>query len=120
MDSPSSKRDSIANELRDHVGRLEYHRRVAIDVEVNLKIPSLTIRSVGKPDQKIDNGAVRFSKRIAVDSVPKPRDWLSLSTQFGDPFECTVTRSDWNEEKNLFIVSSAYGATVHYVRGVRR
>ena len=80
-----------------------------IDAEVNLKIPSLTIRSAGKPDQRIDNGAVRFSKRITVDAVPKAGDWLSLSTKFGEPFECTVMRSDWSEEKNLFIVSCAYG-----------
>ncbi len=80
-----------------------------IDVEVTLKIPSLTIRSAGKEDQRIDNGSVRFSKRISVDAIPKPGDWLPLSTRFGEPFECTVTRSDWSEDKNLFVVSCNYG-----------
>ena len=79
-----------------------------IDIEVNLKIPGLTVRSAAKPDQKIDNGSVRFSKRITVEAVPKPGDWLPLATRFGDPFECTVMRADWSEEKNLFVVSCAY------------
>jgi len=85
-----------------------YYRGVAIDVEVNLRIPSLTVRPVGKPNQRIDNGAVRFSKRITVNAVPKPGESLSVSAQSGEPFECSVTRSDWSEEKNLFIVSCTY------------
>jgi hypothetical protein len=79
-----------------------------IEVEVNLKIPSLTVHSPGKPDQRIDNSSVRFSRRITVEAVPKPGDWLPLSTRFADPFECTVTRVDWNDEKNLFVVSCTY------------
>jgi hypothetical protein len=80
-----------------------------IDAEVNLKIPSLTVKSPGKPDQRIDNGSVRFTKRITVETVPKPGDWLQLSTRLGEPFDCTVTRSDWDEEKNMFVVSCSYG-----------
>ena len=79
-----------------------------MDAEVNLKIPSLTVRPVGKPDQRIDNGSVRFTKRITVEAVPKPGDWLQLSTRFGEPFDCTVTRTDWDEEKNIFVISCSY------------
>ena len=86
----------------------KYYRVMPIDVEVNMKIPSLTVRSPGKPDRKIDNSTVRFTKRITVEAIPKPGHWLSLSTRFGEPFECTVTRTDWNEEKDLFVVSCTY------------
>ena len=79
-----------------------------IDVEVNVKIPSLTIRSSGAADQKIDNSAVRFMKRITVEAIPKPGDRLLLSAQSREPFESTVTRADWNEEKSIFIVSCAF------------
>jgi len=79
-----------------------------IDVEVNMRIPSLTVRSPGKADQKVDNKSVRFTKRTRVETIPKPGDWLQLSTRFGEPFDCTVTRADWSDEKNLFIVSCIY------------
>jgi hypothetical protein len=79
-----------------------------IDVEVNLRIPSLMIRQPGKPDQRLDNSSVRFAKRIIVEAIPKAGEWLQLSTRAGEPFECTVTRSDWSEEKNLFVVSCTF------------
>jgi hypothetical protein len=86
----------------------KYYVLMAIEVEVNMRVPSLTVRSPGKPDQRIDNSNVRFSKRISVESIPKPGEWLQLSTRSGEPFECTVSRSDWSEEKNLFIVTCAF------------
>jgi len=86
-----------------------YDSIMAIDVEVNLRVPSLVVRAAGKPDQRIDNGSLRFAKRIPVEAIPKPGDWLPVSTRGGEPWECTVTRCDWSEEKNLFVVSCAYG-----------
>ena len=79
-----------------------------IDVEVNLKVPSLTVSSPGKPDQRVDNSYTRFTKRIAVESIPKTGDALQLSTKFGEPFECTVTRADWHDDKNMFVVSCSF------------
>jgi hypothetical protein len=79
-----------------------------IDVEVNMRVPSLMLRSADKADQRIDNSSVRFTKRITVESIPKAGVALQLSTRQGQPFECTVTRSDWSEEKNLFIVSCTF------------
>jgi hypothetical protein len=86
-----------------------YDQRMPIVVEVNLKIPSLTIRSDAKPNQRIDNASTRFSKRITLEAVPKPGDGLPLSTRSGEPFEGTVTRTDWHDDKNLFVVSCTYG-----------
>jgi len=82
---------------------------MSIEVEISLKIPSLTVKSPSAPDRRIDNGSVRFAKRIQVDAVPKPGDWLPLSTSGADPFECTVSRADWDEQKNVFVVACAYG-----------
>jgi hypothetical protein len=77
---------------------------VPIVVEVNLRVPSLIIRSPDTPDRKVDNSSVRFHKRITVASIPKPGEGLLLSTQ-GHSFECIVSRADWNEGKNLFVVA---------------
>jgi hypothetical protein len=79
-----------------------------IDVEVNMKIPSLTVTTAEHGERRIDNGPVRFTKQIVVEAIPKAGEVLQLSTRMGEPFGCTVTRSDWSEDKNQFIVSCSY------------
>ena len=81
---------------------------MAIDVEANMKIPRLTIRSANQPDKVIDNSMVRFTKRIQVPAIPKPGAPLTLTASGGQTFESTVTRADWHEEKEMFIVSCSY------------
>ena len=79
------------------------------EIEVNMRVPTLTVRSPNEADKRIDNSSVRFTKRIEVPSLPKPGDVLALSTAGGrTTFECTVTRSDWHEEKALFVVACTY------------
>ena len=79
------------------------------EIEVNLRVPTLTVKTPNEPDRRIDNSAVRFTKRIEVPSLPKPGDLLSVSTGGGrTTFECTVMRSDWHEEKELFVVACTY------------
>jgi hypothetical protein len=81
---------------------------MSITVEANLKIPSITIKSINEPARRIDNGSVRFVKRIAVDAVPKSGSTLPLSTASGGSFDATVTRVEWSESKDLFVVSCTY------------
>ena len=79
------------------------------EIEVNMRVPTLTVKSPSEADKRIDNSAVRFTRRIQVPALPKPGDVLSLSTAGGSAvFECTVTRSDWHEEKALFVVACTY------------
>ena len=74
-----------------------------------MRIPSLSVRSATEGDTRIDNAAVRFTRLTTVPAIPKPGDSLVLSTNKGDTtFACTVTRSDWHEEKELFVVSCSY------------
>ena len=74
-----------------------------------MRVPTLTVRAPNEPDRRIDNSAVRFTKRIHVPTLPKPGEVLSLSADSGKTtFDCTVTRSDWSEEKGLFIVACTY------------
>ena len=80
-----------------------------IDVEINLRIPRLTIRSASAPDKVIDNSVVRFTRLAQVSAIPKPGDPLRLAARVtGEAVESIVTRSDWSEEKSLFIVSCSY------------
>jgi len=79
------------------------------EIEINLRVPTLTVKVPNEPDRRIDNSAVRFTKRIEVPALPKPGESLLLSTNGGQmTFECTVTRSDWHEEKALFVVACTY------------
>ena len=80
-----------------------------IDVEINLRIPRLTIRSASAPDKVIDNSVVRFTRQAQVPAIPKPGAPLQLATRVeGESIECVVTRADWSEEKERFIVSCSY------------
>lgn len=80
-----------------------------IDVEINLRIPRLTIRSASAPDKVIDNSVVRFTRLVQVSAIPKPGASLQVAARVaGETIECVVTRSDWSEDKSLFIVSCSY------------
>jgi hypothetical protein len=82
---------------------------VPIDVEINLRIPRLTIRSASEPDKVIDNSVVRFTRLAQVAAIPKAGEPLQLAARVaGDTIDCVVTRSDWSEEKERFIVSCNY------------
>jgi hypothetical protein len=82
---------------------------VPTEIEVNMRVPTLTVRAPNEPDRRIDNSVVRFTRRIHVPTLPKPGELLSLSADSGKTtFDCTVTRSDWSEEKGLFVVACTY------------
>ena len=82
-----------------------------IPIEVNLRIPSLTIRAPGNVEGvRANNQSVRFGKRMIVDAVPVAGSELKLSTQSGESFDSRVTRADWSDDKNLFVISCQYGA----------
>lgn len=78
-------------------------------VEISLKIPSLRVRREGKEDpETIPNGEVRFSKRIELESIPKTGEILKMQVGSGGSFECEVSRSDWRDDKNIFVIACRY------------
>jgi len=77
-------------------------------VEVNLKIPRLTLRSPNEDDKVIDNGSVRFLKLVTVPGLPKAGESLQLTAATAAPFACDVIRADWSEAKEKFIVYCKY------------
>ena len=81
---------------------------MSIEVEVNMRIPGLTVRAPNEADKVINNSYVRFTKLIKVPAIPKPGAPLILTTSAGQTFESTVTRADWSEDRSLFIVSCSY------------
>jgi len=80
---------------------------MAQTVEISLRIPSLRVQREEKAET-ISNSDVRFIKNLELDSIPKAGAVLAMSMSAGEPFECEVVRSDWHEDKNLFVVTCKY------------
>ncbi|MGE3707267.1 MAG: hypothetical protein AB7I13_18500 [Vicinamibacterales bacterium] len=84
-----------------------------IKVLINLKIPSLTLKGDGsEAPKRLDNSGIRLLKPVEVEALPKVGDVLEMAVHSGlAPFGCRVTRSDWDDRENLFVVSCAFAKT---------
>lgn len=94
----------------DHAGgRCAPDDQMAQTVEISLRIPSLRVRREGKETpETIANSDVRFGKRVELKAIPKPGDVLTMTVSSGGTFECDVVRSDWQHDKNIFVISCRY------------
>jgi hypothetical protein len=93
----------------DRLCDLEDSACMAMDVEIELRVPSLTQPKDGDaPKKVINNTSVRFRKVIQVPSFPQPGSTLQLDTNAGTSFECTINRADWHAEKDMFVLSCRY------------
>jgi hypothetical protein len=82
---------------------------MAQTVEISLRIPSLRVRKENTDAlETINNADVRFSKQVQVDSIPKAGAVLSMEISSGERFDCQVVRSDWHDDKNMFVVACKY------------
>jgi hypothetical protein len=82
---------------------------VAQIVEISLRIPSLRVRREGKEaPETIANSDVRFGKRVELEAIPKPGDVLTMTVGSGGAFQCEVVRSDWQDDKNMFVIMCRY------------
>jgi len=82
---------------------------MAQTVEISLRIPSLRIRREGKEaPETIANGDVRFGKQVELEAIPRPGDVLTMMVSSGGTFECDVVRSDWQHDRNMFVISCRY------------
>jgi hypothetical protein len=81
---------------------------MSIVIEANLKIPRVKTPIKDENGYPVDNGSVRFRKPIEVTAIPKSGDPLQLKTASGVILECTVTRADWDQERELFVASCSY------------
>lgn len=78
-------------------------------VEISLRIPSLRVRREGKEDpETIANNDVRFSKQVVLDTIPKPGAIINMELSSGTKFDCEVVRSDWHDDKNMFVIACRY------------
>ena len=79
-----------------------------IEVEINLRIPRVNTPVKDENGYPIDNGSVRYIRRITIPALPKPGALLRIQTSAGPSIECEVARADWDDAKEVFIVYGKY------------
>jgi len=79
-----------------------------MEIEINLQIPTVKDPIKGADGWPINNADVRLLKRIEIERLPKVGDQIALSARPDVVFQASVTRSDWHEEKELFVVACRY------------
>jgi hypothetical protein len=89
----------------------EAPQQMVMNVEIELRIPTLTIRKENDEVGRIDNTHVRFRRIIEVPAFPQPGSAIQLHIGDKLAFECTVARADWHEEKQLFVLACRYPNT---------
>ena len=80
-----------------------------MEIQINLQISPAVKDPLKDPDGwPINNADIRFLERIEVAKLPNVGDAIELNVQPGIVFQASVTRSDWHEEKKLFVVACRY------------
>ena len=79
------------------------------DVEIELRIPTLTIKWEEEKSQRIDNSLVRFRKVIQVPAFPQPGSQTRAHHRLRDGLRVRRLRSaDWHEHNRRFVLACKY------------
>jgi hypothetical protein len=79
-----------------------------IPVEINLRIPEIKDPLKDSSGWPIPNADIRFFARMELPALPKPGDVIDLKTAPDYSFQATVLRTDWRDDKDMFVVSCKY------------
>jgi hypothetical protein len=79
-----------------------------MDVEIELRIPTLTVDTEDHTPRKVDNTHVRFRKVMHVPAFPPTGSTIQVTAGNDLKFDCTILRSDWHDEKQLFVLACKY------------
>jgi hypothetical protein len=80
---------------------------VSQEIEINLRIPRVKEPIKDAHGTPINNADIRFTMRIQVPTIPKVGELIPLSTRTGR-FDGSVTRTEWSDAKELFIIYCQY------------
>ena len=80
---------------------------MAQQVELNLRIPNMKVRTKDENGYPIDHSTIRFRKVVEMPAIPAQGEVLPISAS-DRTLHATVVRSDWSEDRGMFIVSCTY------------
>jgi hypothetical protein len=78
-----------------------------ITLDINLRLPNITVDTPEDGIRRITNAESRFWKVMQVPALPKVGDRLELSSR-GYAFQAVVNRVDWQEGKDRFVLACQY------------
>ena len=77
------------------------------EIELNLRIPNMKVRTKDEHGYPIDHSTIRFKKVIEVPTIPAQGAAMPISAS-DKTLQATVVRADWSEHLNMFVVSCQY------------
>jgi hypothetical protein len=80
---------------------------VTICLDVNLRLPNITVGGRDDGLTRITNAESRFWKAMEVATLPKVGDNLELSCRSYE-FQAVVKRVDWHDDRDRFVVACHY------------
>jgi hypothetical protein len=91
------------------VGRICLVAAMIHTVEISLRIPSLRSQREGAESPgTIANNDVRFIKHVDFEALPHQGDVLTMTVGEAGTFKCEVVRSEWQNDKNMFVMACKY------------
>jgi hypothetical protein len=81
---------------------------MVMDVEIELRIPTVTVVKEDGSNGRVDNTHVRFKRVMSMPAFPPQGSTIQLTAGSDLTFECTIARADWHEEKQLFVLACKY------------
>jgi hypothetical protein len=79
-----------------------------MEVEINLQIPTVKDPIKNADGWPVNNADIRFIKCIDLTPLPKPGDLIDLTVRPNHVIQASVTRRDWHEEKEMFVLACRY------------
>ena len=82
-------------------------KAVSKQVELNLRIPNMKVRTLDEHGYPIDHSTIRFKKVVQLPTIPKQGEALPFVAS-DKTLNAVVVRSDWSDDKDMFIVTCQY------------
>ena len=77
------------------------------EIEVNLRIPNMKVRTLDENGYPIDHSTIRFKKIMQVPAIPKVGQSLQLSAS-DKTLQANVVGVVWSDDRGMFMVACQY------------
>jgi hypothetical protein len=80
---------------------------MAKEIEVNLRIPNMKVRTLDENGYPSDHSTIRFKKVVQVPAIPKVGQFLQLSAS-EKTLQASVVGVVWSDDRGMFVVACQY------------
>ncbi len=80
---------------------------MAKEIEVNLRIPNMKVRTLDENGYPIDHSTIRFKRIVQVPAIPKVGQFLQLSAS-EKTLKASVVGVVWSDDRGMFLVACRY------------